>query len=73
MAAAYADIRTSLSDFGFDWVQGSLYTCPNEDLANLFAALMALKALPWFATSVRDVRAFLVEQWSDFTALLTQS
>ena len=27
----------------------------------------ALKALPWFPTCVRDIRAFKVEHWSDFT------
>ena len=31
---------------------------------------MALKALTWFPLSVRDIRAFRVEQWSDFTGLL---
>ncbi|MBA9069979.1 hypothetical protein [Methylorubrum extorquens] len=28
----------------------------------------ALKVVPWFSASVRDLRAFRVEQWSDFTA-----
>jgi virulence-associated protein VapD len=27
----------------------------------------AAKALPWFPTCVRDIRAFKVEHWSDFT------
>ncbi len=43
---------------------------PSEDLANLFGAITALKALPWFPPSVRDIRAFRVEQWSDFTKLV---
>jgi virulence-associated protein VapD len=51
-------------------VQGSLYTNATEDLTQLFAAIMALKALPWFPLSVRDIRAFRVEQWSDFTQLV---
>jgi virulence-associated protein VapD len=29
-----------------------------------------LKALPWFPASVRDIRAFRVEQWSDLTAFM---
>ena len=70
VSAAYAEIKNTLSQFDFNWVQGSLYTCPNEDLTNLFAALMALKALAWFPRSVRDIRSFRVEQWSDFTAML---
>lgn len=39
----------------------------SEDMAKLFEAIMALHGLPWFAQSVRDIRAFRVEQWSDFT------
>jgi virulence-associated protein VapD len=67
---AYADIRNTLAAHGFNWVQGSLYTNATEDLTQLFAAIMALKALPWFPLSVRDIRAFRVEQWSDFTQLV---
>ena len=70
VAQAYADIGARLADFGFDRVQGSLYISESEDLANLFAAIMALKALPWLPPSVRDIRAFRVEQWSDFTKLV---
>jgi virulence-associated protein VapD len=34
----------------------------------LFRAIQALMQLAWFPPSVRDIRAFRVEQWSDFTA-----
>jgi virulence-associated protein VapD len=51
-----------LPNFDFDRAQGSMYTTPSEDLANLFAATAALKALPWLPESVRDSRAFRVEQ-----------
>jgi virulence-associated protein VapD len=64
------DIRALLEGFGFEWRQGSLYTTGRDDLANLFAAIMALKALPWFPASVRDIRASKVEHWSDFTGLV---
>jgi virulence-associated protein VapD len=47
VSQAYADIGSTLANFGFNRVQGSLYTTPSEDLANLFGAIMALKALPW--------------------------
>ena len=67
---AYADIGISLGKFGFARVQGSLYVSESEDLANLFAAILALKTLPWLPSSVRDIRAFRVEQWSDFTKLV---
>jgi len=67
---AYSDIAAVLQRYGFVWKQGSVYTCDNEDLANLFTAMVALKALPWFSASVRDIRAFRVEQWSDFTSFI---
>ncbi|RVU17425.1 virulence factor [Methylobacterium oryzihabitans] len=70
ISQACNDIRATLAAFGFDWTQGSLYVARDEDMAKLFSAVMALKALPWLPPSVRDIRAFRVEQWSDFTALV---
>ena len=70
---AYSDIGTTLRSFGFDRVQGSLYVSENEDMANLFRAIDALKKLGWFAPSVRDIRSFRVEQWSDFTSFVKES
>lgn len=70
VSQAYTDIGTTLGRFGFSRVQGSLYLTNRDDLANLFSAIMALKALTWFPASVRDIRAFKVEHWSDFTALV---
>lgn len=67
---AYTDIGLLLKEYQFDWVQGSLYICHNEDMANLFQAITALRNLEWFPLSVRDIRSFRVEQWSDFTPLI---
>ena len=70
ISRAYTDIATTLGDFGFRRVQGSVYVSESEDMAKLFQAIIALRALPWFAFSVGDVRAFRVEQWSDFTGFI---
>jgi virulence-associated protein VapD len=70
LTQAYADIRVTLRRFDFEWRQGSVYTSDNENLANLVVAMNALRALPWFPASVRDIRAFRVEQWSDFTRFM---
>ena len=67
---AYRDVEDTLRGFGFSRVQGSVYVCDREDLANLSSATNALKALPWFPACVRDIRAFRVEQWSDFTGFM---
>jgi virulence-associated protein VapD len=70
VSQAYADIGSILNEFDFRRVQGSLYVSDNEDMANLFLAIQALRTREWFPKSVRDIRAFRVEQWSDFTALV---
>jgi len=68
--AAYDEIARTLKRYDFARVQGSVYTTEVEDLANLLQAMNALRALPWFADTVRDIRAFRVEQWSDFTPFM---
>jgi virulence-associated protein VapD len=70
---AYNDIANTLERFGFERIQGSVYITKSEDMANLFQAIMALKALTWFAPAVRDIRAFRIEQWSDFTPIIKRA
>ncbi|MBU1212056.1 MAG: virulence factor [Alphaproteobacteria bacterium] len=68
VSQAYTDVGAALQRYGFRRIQGSVYVCESEDLANLFAAMQALQTLQWFSGSVRDIRAFRIEQWSDFTS-----
>jgi virulence-associated protein VapD len=70
ISQAYADIGGTLERFGFRRIQGSVYVTNSDDMANLFQAILALKALLWFPASVRDIRAFRIEQWSDFTPVI---
>ena len=67
---AYADIKTTLGKYGFERVQGSVYVAGTEDLASLFSAIDALRALEWFGPSVKNIRAFRMEQGSDFTPIV---
>ena len=69
---AYGDIGRELRAMGFERAQGSVYLTERRDLANLFNAILALKRLPWFPDCVRDVRGFRVEEWSDFTPMVTE-
>ena len=61
------EIRMILRKYGFYNTQGRVYLSANNDMANLYMAIEALKNTPWFKDSVRDIRAFKVEDWSDFT------
>ena len=64
---AYYEIGEILEEYEFYNTQGSVYLTRNTDMANLFEAIDALKGVDWFQDSVRDIRAFRVEDWSDFT------
>ena len=69
---AYYEISSLMERFGFYWTQGSVYVSDKTDFSNLVRAMNALKAIPWFANSVRDIRAFRVENWSDFTQFMKE-
>lgn len=66
---AYEDIRSTLEKFGFVWKQGSLYVAEQNvnNLTQVYKAINKLASIKWFKDSVRDIRAFKVEDWSDFT------
>jgi virulence-associated protein VapD len=70
ISQAYAEIGSILANYKFDRVQGSLYVTQDENMANLFSAIQDLRSKAWFPKSVRDIRAFRIEQWSDFTAVV---
>ena len=66
---AYAEVQQVLEGLGFMWAQGSLYlTDGDNELVAVFDAIERLKSIDWFRASVRDIRAFKVESWSDFTS-----
>jgi len=71
VSQAYAEIGAVLGEYGFARIQGSLYVTESENMANLFQAIQAQRAKAWFPKSVRDIRAFRIEQWSDFTPVVT--
>jgi virulence-associated protein VapD len=69
---AYFEIKKEMQKCNFYNMQGSIYLTQNNDMANLFKAINGLKEIEWFRKSVRDIRAFRVEDWSDFTGLFVQ-
>ncbi|MBO6305113.1 MAG: virulence protein [Selenomonadaceae bacterium] len=69
---AYDEIRQELEDIGFMWTQGSVYISKENDngLTTVYKAINKLSKIDWFKKSVRDIRAFKVEDWSDFTEIV---
>ncbi|MDL2247739.1 virulence protein [Bacteroides sp. OttesenSCG-928-J23] len=69
---AYFEISKILRKYDFYNTQGSVYLTEKTDMANLFRAIDELKRTVWFKESVRDIRAFRVEDWSDFTGFVRE-
>jgi virulence-associated protein VapD len=69
---AYYEIGKVLREYDFYNTQGSLYLTKTTDMLNLYKAMEALKRIEWFRKSVRDIRAFRVEDWSNFTSLFKE-
>ena len=69
---AYEEIRKVLARNGFAWKQGSVYVNAEGGLVELFTAMEDLKAIPWFPAAVREIRAFRLENNSDFTGMMTR-
>ncbi len=69
---AYYEIKRTLVKEGFYWIQGSTYLTDSDNLANLFRAIEALKKIDWFRKSVRDIRGYRVEEWSNFTGIVRE-
>lgn len=70
--SAYDEIRQEMGNLGFEWAQGGLYISKNtvNTLATVYKAINKLSQIDWFKKSVRDIRAFKVEDWSDFTDIV---
>ena len=69
---AYYEIKIILRKYYFYNTKSSVYLTDKDYIANLFAAIYALKKIVWFKKAVRDIRAFKVENWSDFTQIVKE-
>ena len=43
-----------------------------NSLTFVYKAIDKLKHIDWFKKSVRDIRAFKIEDWSDFTEIVKE-
>lgn len=64
---AHLDVRSTLSSFGFEWQQGSVYFGKgNVDAVTCVLAVQELtRRFSWFKPSVRDIRMLRVEDNTD--------
>ena len=71
---AYDEIGQELEQLGFEWMMGNLYInhSSRENLTHFYRAINRLSKINGFKESVRDIRAFKVEDWSDFTEIVKE-
>jgi virulence-associated protein VapD len=64
---AYKEIRSILTNYGFTWQQGSTYFGGSsvDAVTCVLAAQELSNSLPWFASSVRDIRMLKIEDNND--------
>ena len=67
---AYRDMEGVLHRHGFRRAQQSLFITDSADFSGVFWVISELKALPWTRDCIKDIRAFRVENWSDFTGFI---
>lgn len=70
---AYFEIKEILLKYEFEWIQGSTYVTKNEDLANLTFLMTEISEIEWMARSIRDIRAFEIKNWSNYTAFIKRN
>jgi len=72
---AYLEIRRVLQQHGFTWQQGSVYFGGDEinAVTCVLAAQDLARSLPWFASSVRDIRMLRIEELNDLMAAVQQA
>ncbi len=72
---AYDEIRQELEVIGFEWTRGSVYINKEQEnsLTTVYKAINKLSRISWFKKSVRDIRAFKVEDCSDFTEIVKEA
>ena len=68
---AYYETKNILKKNGFFWYLGSSYLTEGT-MAELFKAVSDLKGTLWFKESLKDIRAFRVEDWSDLTSIFKE-
>jgi virulence-associated protein VapD len=72
---AYAEIRKVLQKQGFNWQQGSVYFGGPEinAVTCVLATIELSRTLPWFSSSVRDIRMLRIEEFNDLMPAVQQA
>ena len=63
---AYDEIQKELQNLGFAY-KTNLYLTQDNTLTTPYKAIFTLSKIGWFRQSLKQIKVFKVQEWSDFT------
>lgn len=72
---AFDEISHELKGFAFEKTTGNIFIhrLEKDGLKDLYRAINRLSTIPWLKDSIRELRAFKIEDWSNFTSIIKES
>ena len=70
ISQAYYDIKKSLENKDFKFIYSNFYVTETGNLATVLDALLELKKLKWFSSSLKDLKSFEIKHWSDCSEIV---
>lgn len=72
---AFDEISHELKGFAFEKTTGNIFIhrLEKDDLRDLYCAINSLSKISWLKESLRELHAFKIEDWSNFTSIIKES
>ncbi|WP_322627561.1 hypothetical protein [Aedoeadaptatus coxii] len=72
---AFDEISHELKGFAFEKTTGNIFIhrLEKDGLRDLYCAINRLSTISWLKESLRELRAFKIEDWSNFTSIIKES
>lgn len=72
---AFDEISHELNEFAFEKTTGNIFIhrLEKDGLKDLYCAINSLSKISWLKESLREVHAFKIENWSNFTSIIKES
>lgn len=72
---AFDEISHELKGFAFERTTGNIFIhrLEKDGLRDLYCAINSLSKFSWLKESLRELHAFKIEDWSNFTSIIKES
>lgn len=71
----FDEISHELKGFAFEKTTGNIFIhrLEKDGLRDLYCAINSLSKITWLKESLRELHAFKIEDWSNFTSIIKES